>query len=85
MERPEFKPGLYRHYKGGLYRALFLARNSEHREQEVVVYVSISEAHGGKVWVRPFCLPLLEGDDCWCDVVAWPGGQKQQRFMPVKE
>ncbi|MDT7922998.1 MAG: DUF1653 domain-containing protein [Thermus sp.] len=31
------RPGIYRHYKGGLYRVLFLARHSE-TEEAMVVY-----------------------------------------------
>lgn len=28
---PDFKPGIYRHWKGALYRALFLAQDSTNR------------------------------------------------------
>lgn len=44
------KPGLYRHYKGNLYRVLSLARHSETCE-ELVVYIDVSDPE--KVWVRP--------------------------------
>src|SRR5690606_17913410 len=40
--------GGYRHYKGGLYEVLGLARHSE-TEEELVVYASAS----GAWWVRP--------------------------------
>jgi len=49
-EAQDFKPGLYRHYKGGLYQAFFVARNSEARQEEFVVYQSQEK---GYVWVRP--------------------------------
>lgn len=43
------KPGVYEHYKGGLYRVLYYGRHTE-RDEEVVVYQSISD---GQIWVRP--------------------------------
>ncbi len=45
-----FKPGLYRHYKGGTYRAFFVGRMSEARDQEYVVYESLEK---GSIWLRP--------------------------------
>jgi cyclomaltodextrinase / maltogenic alpha-amylase / neopullulanase len=45
-----FKPGVYKHFKGDLYEALFVARNSESRGEEFVVYRSIEK---GLVWIRP--------------------------------
>lgn len=77
-----FKPGIWRHYKGGLYLALFLARFSEHREVELVVYFSLSKL---VFWARPYKIPLLEGDDCWCDRVEWPDGKFRPRFVPRGE
>lgn len=74
----KFKPGIYRHYKGGLYLALFLARCSEHREVELVIYFSFLKL---VFWARPYKIPLLEGDDCWCDLVEWPDGVKRPRFV----
>jgi hypothetical protein len=47
-------PGLYRHYKGGLYQVLYLARHSE-TEEQLVVYRSLAE---GGVWVRPAAMFL---------------------------
>jgi hypothetical protein len=46
----EPKPGLYRHYKGGQYRVLGLARHSETLEP-LAVYQALS-GEGG-LWVRP--------------------------------
>lgn len=51
-EAKNFKPGTFRHYKGGMYRALMVARNSEDPTQEMIVYQSIEDP--SKVWVRPF-------------------------------
>ena len=42
--------GLYRHFKGNLYRVLHVARHSETME-EYVVYQALYGEHG--VWVRP--------------------------------
>jgi hypothetical protein len=74
----EFRPGLYEHFKGGVYRALYLARLSEQRNIQVVVYVSLANGH---IWVRPWSKPLLEGDDCWTDLVTWPDGTTKPRFI----
>ena len=46
-----FKPGIYRHFKGGMYEAFFVAHNSENHEEELVVYKSLDK---GSMWVRPF-------------------------------
>lgn len=50
-----FRPGIYRHYKGGTYRALHVARHSEDPTQELVVYESLEK---GGVWVRPLAMFL---------------------------
>ncbi len=45
-------PGIYRHYKGGLYRVLFNATestNGPHNGRELVVYVSLAK---GAIRVR---------------------------------
>ncbi len=42
--------GVYRHYKGGLYRVICVAHHSETLE-DMVVYESLSEGSG--FWVRP--------------------------------
>lgn len=55
-ERPA--PGRYRHYKGGEYQVLGVARHSE-TEEEFVVYRCLYGAGG--LWVRPltmFCEPV---------------------------
>lgn len=59
---PEFKPGLYRHYKGGFYRALFLASHHE-TEQQFVVYVPLEYPASGvrvrelKNWFETMLIP----------------------------
>ena len=46
----ELKPGLYRHFKGNLYRLLYVANHSETLE-EMVVYQALYGEQG--IWVRP--------------------------------
>lgn len=46
----EVKPGLYRHFKGNMYRVLYNAKHSETME-EMVVYKALYGDMG--IWVRP--------------------------------
>ncbi len=46
----EIRPGLYRHFKGGEYRVLYMARHSE-TEEWMVVYQALYGQKG--FWVRP--------------------------------
>lgn len=48
---PAFAPGRFRHYKGGEYEAIGVARHSETLEP-VVVYRPLYNDSGW--WVRPF-------------------------------
>lgn len=48
-----FKPGRYRHFKGNEYRALFVAKNSETCEPEVVYQALYGD---GEYWVRPLSM-----------------------------
>ena len=43
-------PGVYHHYKGGLYEVIGVARHSE-TEEELVVYRPLYGERG--LWVRP--------------------------------
>lgn len=57
----EFKLGRYRHFKGNEYRALFIAKNSETCEPEVVYQALYGD---GEYWVRPLSMwnEILERD-----------------------
>ncbi|NLM83087.1 MAG: DUF1653 domain-containing protein [Clostridiales bacterium] len=69
----EWKPGIYRHYKGNLYEALMLARHSE-TEELMVVYRAL---YGdGGVWVRPYSM--------WAETVTVEG-KTVPRFEYVGE
>ena len=46
----ELRPGLYRHFKGNLYRLLYVAKHSETLEP-MVVYQALYGEQG--IWVRP--------------------------------
>ena len=46
----ELRPGLYRHFKGNLYRLLYVAKHSETLE-DMVVYQALYGEMG--IWVRP--------------------------------
>lgn len=69
MESPT--PGTYRHYKGGLYEVIDVARHSE-TEEWLVVYRALYGERG--LWVRP--LEMFTGS-VEVDGVAVP------RFSPT--
>lgn len=69
----ELKPGLYRHFKGNLYRLLYVAKHSETLE-EMVVYQALYGERG--IWVRPAGMWLEHVDR---------DGYHGPRFYPVEE
>lgn len=48
----QFKPGVYKHFKGGEYLALFTVKHSETLE-DYVVYISLYENKRSQTWIRP--------------------------------
>ena len=70
---PHLPTGRYRHYKGGLYDVLGLARHSE-TLAPMVVYRALYGAHG--LWVRPA--------EMFQETVVIEG-VAQPRFAPVQE
>lgn len=69
----EVQPGLYRHYKGGEYRVIGIARHSETDEMLVVYQPQYGE---GGLWVRPLTMFL--------ESVQTERGT-QPRFLPLAE
>ena len=69
----DLKPGLYRHFKGNLYRLLYVAKHSETLEP-MVVYQALYGEMG--VWVRPAAMwsEHIDRDD-----------YHAPRFYPVTE
>ena len=63
------KQGLYRHYKGNLYRLLYIARHSETLE-EMVIYQDVNNPE--KIWARPVSM--------WEETVE-VGGERVFRFQ----
>lgn len=47
------KEGIYRHFKGNLYRLICIARHTETME-EMAVYQDV--LHPEKCWARPACM-----------------------------
>lgn len=70
---PHLTPGLYRHYKGGLYRLLTVAYHSETLEP-MAVYQALYGT--GDTWVRPAAM--------WSETVE-VDGRSVPRFAPVEE
>ena len=64
-------PGLYRHYKGGMYAVLATTRHSETLEP-MTLYRALYGAHG--LWVRPAAM--------FDEMVLWEGAQ-QRRFAHI--
>lgn len=74
----EFHPGLYRHYKGGIYRALFTT--THHETGEIfVVYVSQDHMDSG-MKIRELLSPRK---DSWNDSVDWGKGVMKPRFERI--
>ncbi|MCE0742876.1 DUF1653 domain-containing protein [Acetobacter sicerae] len=72
------QPGLYRHYKGGLYTVLHTVRHSE-TEEWLVIYRS--EAHG-TLWARPLSMwtELVDGRPRFAFVEPDEGSRPGDRF-----
>jgi len=61
-------PGLYKHFKGGTYKVLQIAKHSE-TEELMVVYQSMQD---GEAWVRPLSM--------WNQTITWQDGNPITRF-----
>ncbi len=74
MERTLQPGGVYRHYKGNLYKALYVAIHTE-TEEPLAVYQALYGEYG--IWARPLAMFL--------DDVTLPDGSVVQRFTLVEE
>jgi hypothetical protein len=74
----KFKPGVYKHFKGGMYLALILAKDSETLE-DVVVYIPLYDnpESNTKAWVRPL--------DDFMGYKEFEDGTKVKRFEFVRD
>ena len=52
MEKNEIRRGIYRHYKGGMYEVIDIARHSETLEV-LVIYRNVAT---GEYWARPISM-----------------------------
>lgn len=69
----ELRPGLYRHFKGNLYKLLYVAKHSETLEEMVVYQALYGEQ---SIWVRPASM--------WNEHVE-RDGYCGPRFYPIQE
>ena len=69
----EFRPGIYRHFKGNEYELLYVARHSETLEPMVVYRALYGE---GGLWVRPASM--------WSEAVE-RDGYSGPRFLYIGE
>ena len=74
MERTLQPGGVYRHYKGNLYKALYVATHTE-TEEPLAVYQALYGEYG--IWARPLAMFL--------DDVTLLDGSVVQRFTLVEE
>ena len=67
----EYPSGKYRHFKGGTYEVVCIAKNSETLE-DTVIYRSLTEPD--KIWARPLSM--------WCERVT-RDGKEFERFTKI--
>lgn len=74
MQHPDFRPGVYRHYKGQHYLALGLARADE-TDEIVVVYTRLYAREGLPMNTRKLSI--------WNEIVSSGSGMSEPRFAYV--
>ena len=75
---PKITPGIYRHFKGKLYKVIGVARHSETLEEFVVYQALYNSKEFGKnaLWIRPLKMFLEEVEI---------NGKKVKRFAKIRE
>ena len=74
MKNEFIQGAIYRHYKGNLYKALYIAKHTE-TEEPLAIYQALYGEHG--IWARPLAMFL--------DEVTLPDGSVVPRFALVEE
>ena len=69
----DIEPGIYRHYKGNIYKLLFIAKHTETME-DMCIYVDTKDEK--KIWARPASM--------WNEEVT-VGGKTVKRFTKIDE
>ena len=69
----EYPKGQYRHFKGGMYEVVAIAKHSE-TEEELVIYRNLQDPK--KIWARPL--------EMWFETVE-RDGKTHLRFAPITE
>ena len=76
MKQRKIKPGMYRHFNGGMYRVLANATHTETGEK-LVIY---RDEKSGKVWAQPYEMFAER-----VDKEKYPNVDQKWRFKQVME
>ena len=68
--------GIYKHFKGNLYKVLYIGYDSETTDK-LVIYESLYDDH--KVWVRPYDMFISK-----IDKEKYPNIKQEYRFELIK-
>ncbi len=78
MKKNNFKPGVYKHFKGGLYYAIMLAKDSE-TLNDFVVYIPLyyKPESNTRAWIRSV--------EDFMGYKVFEDGKKVKRFKYISE
>ena len=77
----EIKTGkTYRHFKGNVYKVLFIANDSENVDAkgEPIKLVAYQSNHDGQIWIRPYDNFISK-----VDTEKYPNAEQVYRFEEV--